>query len=767
MKKLLRFLGVGVVLSLLPCLTISPSVSAGGNVSYGMDTFLNPKADTSPDISCVNWYAASNFDWVIIPYWTKGVSGNTSAILKAAGKDVILRTWPHNNGSMSSIHPTWTDVYNSMLVNGGNGSFYNYSLDRIITQINEQGASNIYAATIGEEEPMEGCSFNLSLVNISQYIFVHNQLYSDIKAVFPTLRVFAAVDIDLFTDGEMASLSYDGLVNDMFAFEMPTMSAWLSRMESLGKNESYPFVYATSNFSEGGAGLHGLDEITPAHVGLTNQLAISLGVEHLGWWAYDESPYPLSSDEILFNTWPSCSDPNNYNCPQNYKDAILNILNGISFDSHIINGSDDALQHGDESLFSSIDDNWYVKSDNTPSDALGSGFRFQNVSIPIGANITSAYIAVYSHLASVKMNGTVYAHNVTNSQEFVTNPHVYNISFRPTTTASMWWNGSLRTVANWSTSPDIYTVIQEMSNLGGRPATLPVTILVLGLIDTYYSGDAGGSSFEQDLNISPILHIEYQTTPQAQTKTSTVINGTAATVNGRIYSDGGLTTQGRFFYGTSATYTSNSSLAGSMLMADTFNTTITGLTKGQHYHWLASSTNSLGTGNGSDTTFITYPDEPNTVAVIAINSTALTVNFNQGIGAAVTAFTRKAGSYPANPADGTIVYLGAGVTFDDTGLTASTTYYYRGWSLASSGGLTATSLTYGQGNGATPATPVGDAGTNLLQVILALAVGLLTLIIILQQMQDAGTKGMMIAITLSAIAGAVAFIVVKLVVGAL
>ena len=82
------------------------------------------------------------------------------------------------------------------------------------------------------------------------------------------------------------------------------------------------------------------------------------------------------------------------------------------------------------------------------------------------------------------------------------------------------------------------------------------------------------------------------------------------------------------------------------------------------------------------------------------------------------------------------------------------------------GTITDDTLMYVRYGPVVPPTP-SDAGTNLLQLILALAVGLLVLIIILKQMQDASTGSTMIAIGLSAIVGAVAFIVVKLVVGAL
>ena len=42
---------------------------------------------------------------------------------------------------------------------------------------------------------------------------------------------------------------------------------------------------------------------------------------------------------------------------------------------------------------------------------------------------------------------------------------------------------------------------------------------------------------------------------------------------------------------------------------------------------------------------------------------------------------RKAGSPPADPTDGTVVYTGTGTSFSDIGVTNGTTYYYAVWSV--------------------------------------------------------------------------------------
>ncbi|MBE3139854.1 MAG: PKD domain-containing protein, partial [Thermoplasmata archaeon] len=59
---------------------------------------------------------------------------------------------------------------------------------------------------------------------------------------------------------------------------------------------------------------------------------------------------------------------------------------------------------------------------------------------------------------------------------------------------------------------------------------------------------------------------------------------------------------------------------------------------------------------------------------------SIDLSWTKGIGADKTKILRKIGGYPNSPNDGTQVYFGTDSSFNDTGLTSSTTYYYRAWS---------------------------------------------------------------------------------------
>jgi len=309
----LLFIGVGGQLAG----TEQSHAYASSPTSYGMWEFLATTADVHAQQPCINWYMNSNFDWIVMSYW--GASGGAASKVSAGGKNVIMET-DMLRGSIAKNHYTWTDIYNSLR---GNKSIYNEALGYAVAEINEVGAGNLYAVTLGEENPEEGYGYNFNEITsttIGYFIACHNQMYDDLKALYPNLKIFADVHIDLLTDNQLTTLKRDGIVDDEYDSNLNTMQAWFSRMVQLGGAETYCIVYASSNYASW------TDLITPSVVQQTAELAESLGVPHLGWFAYDFSTSPHSTS-ILFNNWPACADPNDSHCSGNYKDTILSIVN--------------------------------------------------------------------------------------------------------------------------------------------------------------------------------------------------------------------------------------------------------------------------------------------------------------------------------------------------------------------------------------------------------------------------------------------------------
>ncbi len=171
------------------------------------------------------------------------------------------------------------------------------------------------------------------------------------------------------------------------------------------------------------------------------------------------------------------------------------------------------------------------------------------------------------------------------------------------------------------------------------------------------------------------------TPPIATTNAATLVEETTATLNGVVSVDGGEACQYRFQYGTSpGVYGTNTTWTGNKTTGQSFNESITNLSKGTKYYFRAQAKNSAGTGSGSELAFLTKPDAPTIFNASTVNSTQIDLSWGKGDGAQQTKIQRKQGSYPTDRNDGTQVYFDTGNITSDTGLNASTNYYYRAWS---------------------------------------------------------------------------------------
>jgi hypothetical protein len=161
------------------------------------------------------------------------------------------------------------------------------------------------------------------------------------------------------------------------------------------------------------------------------------------------------------------------------------------------------------------------------------------------------------------------------------------------------------------------------------------------------------------------------------------ITGTTARLWGHIGNDGGASTGARFVWGDTTSYGSASDwTADSYYTGQSFYYDITSLTKGKTYHFRIEGHNSAGYGYGSDTVFTTKPDAPTSFTATAVSSSQINLSWTKGSGAYYTMIRRSTTGYPTSPTDGTQVYYDTGTSYNDTGLTAGTTYYYSAWSRA-------------------------------------------------------------------------------------
>ena len=148
-------------------------------------------------------------------------------------------------------------------------------------------------------------------------------------------------------------------------------------------------------------------------------------------------------------------------------------------------------------------------------DGLGGvqavGLRFQNINIPVGMRIDSAYLEfeaadIGSDATSVRIS----AEATDNAAPFSATP--FDVTGRPATTASVQWD-----IPAWTTatekhySPDISSIIQEVVARPGWVENNSIAITVGGTgIRTALSHDGGAIS-------APLLHVEYTSPDRPET----------------------------------------------------------------------------------------------------------------------------------------------------------------------------------------------------------------------------------------------------------
>ena len=194
--------------------------------------------------------------------------------------------------------------------------------------------------------------------------------------------------------------------------------------------------------------------------------------------------------------------------------------------------------------------------------------------------------------------------------------------------------------------------------------------------------------------------------PSITTVAASSIAGTTGRINSSVVSDGGEACTVEFIWvtgvGPYANYAAISADGGHahVIATGTYTTgnspyyDLTGLTvtpPANPYWFCASITNAASTQYGTPLSFSTTSgiDPPLSFKAVA-GSTTINLIWVKGIGSTSTYIRYKTGAYPANDADGTLINS-TEATYEITGLTMGTTYYFKAWGL--SGTLSGTSIT--------------------------------------------------------------------------
>lgn len=347
------------------------------------------------------------------------------------------------------------------------------------------------------------------------------------------------------------------------------------------------------------------------------------------------------------------------------------------------------------------------------------GFRFVSGGFPTsGTTIDVAYLRVYIFSdGSDDANFNIHFEELAAPAAFTTANT--NITSRDRTETSVPWiaDGIAAGGVGWYNSPDLSGVGSPAQEL--FDAYSPSAIVVI--IRPNQDATKGFSAYAWDYDDNTwgaILHLEWTAVgvvaPTVTSDNSSLVEETTATLSGNITATGGENCTDRGFrWGTSTgTYTDNSTTQGDY-GTGIFSADITGLTEGELYYWQAGANNTAGWGWGAEKTFLTKPDEPNSLSATGLD-TQVNLTWNLGTGADNTTVRGLIGDYPADYSANTSVYDGPASSANHTGLTNGDHWYYRAWSWCTEGGLEKWSDTYSQADATPLAVPTVTSDNSTL-----------------------------------------------------
>ncbi|MCG3204080.1 MAG: hypothetical protein KCHDKBKB_00783 [Elusimicrobia bacterium] len=184
----------------------------------------------------------------------------------------------------------------------------------------------------------------------------------------------------------------------------------------------------------------------------------------------------------------------------------------------ITESTDDAEQYKDTNNVSLTSSDYEIPADGGTSQYIG--LRFQNITIPKGATIQSAYLrfAGDSDLSGTEVTPIIYGEDADSSSTFTTTNS--DISNRTLTTASTNWPISSSTHMAITSTPDIKTIVQEVIDRAGWSSGNNISFIVDCLSDTTLV--ARFISYNGQPYSSAMLHVEYSLSFPSSTSKSNI-----------------------------------------------------------------------------------------------------------------------------------------------------------------------------------------------------------------------------------------------------
>ena len=174
-----------------------------------------------------------------------------------------------------------------------------------------------------------------------------------------------------------------------------------------------------------------------------------------------------------------------------------------SLEVRVSAGMDDVEENQNGGVYSNSSDLELVRDDWRDQTV---GIRFQNVNIPVGATINSAYIEfeVDDTYNQEPCSLLIVGHDVADAPAFTTTD--YDVSSRSTTLASVVWEPD-----NWNSknakkqTDDLASIVQEVINNGGWASGNSMVFIITG------NGRRSAESYNGESSAAPLLHLDYTT----------------------------------------------------------------------------------------------------------------------------------------------------------------------------------------------------------------------------------------------------------------
>lgn len=180
----------------------------------------------------------------------------------------------------------------------------------------------------------------------------------------------------------------------------------------------------------------------------------------------------------------------------------------VNVQIQVSQSTDDAEEQSDGTIGSDdLDSSDLELTEDGSSNQQVVGMRFQNVDVPAGATILSAYLEFETDETSSTATALTFYGQAADDPltfEAVTN----NILTRPKTTASVDWSPEAwNTVSEKHQTPNIASIVQEIVNRGGWASGNSMVFIVEG------SGTRVAKSYDGEAGNAPLLVIEWTTDP--------------------------------------------------------------------------------------------------------------------------------------------------------------------------------------------------------------------------------------------------------------